>query len=85
MTDLDKLAVTLQYRINHARNNHLKTVTIFTQTLSQCLAAVHQCATMEPVPPDKIPGLTIEKCGSCHGIITVDMNYCPKCGKKVKR
>jgi hypothetical protein len=89
MTDLEKLATTLQYRVNHARNNRMKTVTIFISTLSECLDVIRNYEAMlavsEPVPPETIPGLTIERCALCHKMMTNDMNYCPKCGRKVKR
>ena len=89
MEDHDRLAVTLQYSINHARNCRLKTTTIFISTLSECLTVLKELEDMkkeqEAVPLEKIPGLTIGRCGSCRGIITNDMKYCPKCGRMVKR
>ena len=89
MTELEKLHVTIQYRLNHARNNHMKTATIFTSTLSQIMEVINLYEALlqekEQVPPEIIPGLSIERCGMCRRMITVDMNYCPKCGRRVER
>ena len=42
MSERDKLLITLQNRIDEARNKHLKTTTIFTSTLSKCMKFVKE-------------------------------------------
>jgi DNA-directed RNA polymerase subunit RPC12/RpoP len=88
VADYDRLAVTLQYSINHGRNCRLKTVTIFISTLSECLAALKELEEMkkgqEEVEPEKIPGTKVVRCGNCMKLFGDDANFCPYCGRKVK-
>ncbi len=42
MSDVDRTITTLQNLINGARNNGLKTTTVFTSTLSKCMALLKE-------------------------------------------
>ena len=46
MNDLERLCITLQYRINEARNKGSKVTTIFTSTLSECMTLMKEQNTI---------------------------------------
>ena len=67
MADIDKTITTLQYMINNARNNHLKTTTIFISTLSDCMMYLKKLKRIEQ--PGVLlfddPGPIIVRCKDC--------------------
>ena len=68
MADIDKTITTLQYMINNARNNHLKTTTIFISTLSDCMMYLKKLKRIEQ--PGVLlfddPGPIIVRCKDCR-------------------
>jgi len=73
MPDIDKTITTLQYMINNARNNHLKTTTIFISTLSCCMMYLKKLKRIEQ--PGVLlfddPGPIIVQCKDCKKRYTV--------------
>ena len=68
MSDIDKTIITLQHVINNARNNHLKTTTIFISTLSDCMMYLKKLRRIEQ--PGVLlfddPGPIIVRCKDCR-------------------
>ena len=83
MTDNEKLLITLQSRIDEARNRCSKVTTIFTKTVSQCMKIIKD---LEPVEPEIENGNSTYwyVCGECHTYLPETHKYCHECGRKVK-
>lgn len=83
MTDDERLLVTLQNRIDEARNRCAKTTVVFTKTLTQCMEIIKRNVPVEPEAEGG--GVTwYFVCGECHTAINPCDKYCSECGKRIK-
>lgn len=90
MTEREKLMVTLQNRINEARNKRSKTVEIFISTLVKCKELLKE---QEEKEKDIQEAMHAELegggstwwyvCGECHTVIATKSKYCRECGRRV--
>jgi len=83
MTEREKIIVTIQNRIDEARNKGLKTTTIFISTLSKCMALLK-----ENEPQQAELRNATWYCPRCKNPVTMfdygEFNkYCGFCGQKV--
>lgn len=82
MREEKKLLVTLQNRIDEARNKQSKVTTIFTSTLTECMKRIKET---EPVQAEVEGGGTTwwYVCGECHGAIDTRDSFCRHCGRRI--
>jgi len=81
LNDKEKLLVTLQNRIDEARNKGSKVTTIFISSLSKCLDLLKG---QEAEPElEGGGGSWWYVCSECHGMISEHDLYCKHCGAKL--
>ena len=80
-TELEMLIITLQNRIDEARNKGTKVTTVFISTLSKCLKMAKE---QKPVEAELEGGGSTwwYVCGECHGEIGRGDAYCKHCGRR---